>query len=248
MNLTLSFGVIAASHPRAPRRGPRLRLTRMALPIAIPQENFARDAPIPFAQPAVVVHHPGTSEFWDARDQAVTAVRDALKAYGVACACGMSSVGDSIPVQTGECAGPISDGLNVRFDVYQPRSGPMSYSSLWPPDLNIAQGEPSGHGSNRTWPGITFAEYQAGSPSESPATGHEGVTERRILVLPITHVQDWPTGSSGTVAARGFGAFFMRNQAIGTNGDIKLEYTGENVAGITGGTGTSNIVTPVLYR
>jgi hypothetical protein len=54
------------------------------------------------------------------------------------------------------------------------------------------------------------------------------------------------------VQARGFGAFFMRSQAIGTNGDIKLEYTGKNVTGITGidtsGTGSSNIVTPVLYR
>lgn len=175
-------------------------------------------------------------------------VRDALKAYGVACACGMTSVGETIPVQTGECAGPISDGLNVRFDVYQPGSGPMSYSPLFPPDLNIAQGTPSGVGANRTWPGIPYDQYLTGEGAESPATGHDGVADRRILVLPITYVQEWPTGSSGTVPARGFGAFFMRNQAIGTNGDIKLEYTGENVAGVTGGTGTSNIVTPVLYR
>jgi len=177
-------------------------------------------------------------------------VRDALKAYGEACKCGMTSAGDLMPVQTGVCAGPISDGLNVRFDRYQPGGGPMSYSDLFPPDLNVAQGVSSGTGSNVTWPGISFAQYQAGSPLLPP--GHPGVPERRILVLPITHVQDWPTGSSGTVAARGFGAFFMRSQAIGTNGDVKLEYTGENVSGITGiapgGSGTSNIVTPVLYR
>jgi Flp pilus assembly protein TadG len=178
-------------------------------------------------------------------------VRDALKAYGEACDCGLTSVGESMPVQTGACAGPISDGLNVRFDRYQP-GGPMAYSSLFPPDLNVEQGVPSGHGSNETWPGISFAQYQAGSPLTPPADGHEGVPERRILVLPITYVEDWPTGSSGNVTARGFGAFFMRNQAIGTNGDIRLEYTGENVSGITGvdpgGTATSNIVTPVLYR
>jgi Flp pilus assembly protein TadG len=174
-------------------------------------------------------------------------VRDALKAYGNACACGLTSVGDSIPVQTGECAGPISDGLNVRFDRYQP-GGPMAYSPDFPPDLNVAQGPPSGSGANRTWPGISFADYQIGNPLEEPADGHDGVPERRILVLPITYAEDWPTGSSGSVQARGFGAFFMRHQATGTNGDIKLEYTGENVGGITGGTGTSNIVTPVLYR
>ncbi|HKG46665.1 MAG TPA: pilus assembly protein TadG-related protein [Pyrinomonadaceae bacterium] len=178
-------------------------------------------------------------------------VRDALKAYGEGCDCGMTSVGDSMPVQTGACAGPISQGLNVRFDRYIP-GGPMAYSPLFPPDVNVEQGEPTGSGANETWPGITFDQYQLGSPSKAPAAGHTGVPERRILVLPITHIQDWPTGSSGTVPARGFGAFFMRSQAIGTNGDVKLEYTGTNVTGITGidgtGTGTSNIVTPVLYR
>ena len=178
-------------------------------------------------------------------------VRDALKAYGKNCECGLTSVGDTMAVQTGACAGPISDGLNVRFDRYQP-GGPMAYSSDFPPDTNVAQGTPSGHGANEVWPGITFAQYQGGSPLVAPATGHVGVPERRILVLPITYVEDWPTGSSGTVQARGFGAFFMRSQAMGTNGDIKLEYTGENVTGITGteegGTSPSNIVTPVLYR
>jgi Flp pilus assembly protein TadG len=178
-------------------------------------------------------------------------VRDSLKAYGEGCDCGLTSVGDSIPVQTGACAGPISDGLNVRFDRYQP-GGPMAYSPSFPPDVNVAQGISSGSGANETWPGISFAQYQAGSPFVAPATGHTGVPERRILVLPVTYVQDWPTGSSGNVPARGFGAFFMRSQAIGTNGDIKLEYTGKNVTGITGidtsGTGSSNIVTPVLYR
>jgi hypothetical protein len=156
-----------------------------------------------------------------------------------------------MPVQTGACAGPISDGLNVRFDRYQP-GGPMAYSSSFPPDTNVAQGVPSGNGANETWPGISFQQYQARSPFQGPADGHAGVPERRILVLPITYVEDWPTGSSGNVAARGFGAFFMRNQAIGTNGDIRLEYTGQNVTGTTGvapgGTNPSNIVTPVLYR
>jgi Flp pilus assembly protein TadG len=179
-------------------------------------------------------------------------VRDALKAYGEDCQCGLTSVGDSMAVQTGECAGPISDGLNVRFDRYQPGAGPMSYSPDFPPDTNVAQGDPIGKGSNVTWPGITFQQYQAKNPFEAPERGHTGVPERRILVLPITYVEDWPKGSSGNVPARGFGAFFMRNQATGTNGDIKLEYTGQNVTGTTGvesgGTTTSNIVTPVLYR
>jgi Flp pilus assembly protein TadG len=178
-------------------------------------------------------------------------VRDALKVYGAECACGLTNIGDSMPVQTGACAGPISDGLNVRFDRYQP-GGPMAYSSLFPPDLNIAQGVSSGTGANTTWPGISYGQYQAGSPNTPPAAGHPGVPDRRILVLPITYVEDWPTGSSGNVTARGFGAFFMRNQAIGTNGDIRIEYIGGNHGGVTGydptGGAGSNIVTFVLYR
>ena len=179
------------------------------------------------------------------------AVRDALKSYGDACKCGPVSNNDSVPTQTGVCAGPISDGLNVRFDIYQP-GGPMAYSSDFPPDTNVAEGAPSGHGSNMTWPGISYTQYQAGSPFQAPAAGHVGVDSRRILVLPLTYVEDWPTGQSGNVIVRGFGAFFMRTQAIGTNGDIKLEYIGEDVNGIVGGDpsggDSSNVVTPVLYR
>jgi Flp pilus assembly protein TadG len=178
------------------------------------------------------------------------ALRDALKAYGDGCKCGPISTGDNVATQTGVCAGPVSDGLNVRFDVYQPGGGPMSYSPDFPPDTNIAQGTPSGHGSGTTWPGITYPQYQAGNPFQAPS--HTGADGRRILVLPLTYVEDWPTGSSGNVRTRGFGAFFMRTQAIGTNGDVKLEYVGEDVAGIVGSDpsddSSSNIVTPVLYR
>jgi Flp pilus assembly protein TadG len=177
-------------------------------------------------------------------------LRAALAAYGEACQCGLLSEGDSMPVQTGNCAGPVSQGLNVRFDDYS--GGAPNYSTTIPPDTNIAQGTPSGHGANTTWPGISYGQYQAGSPFAAPAAGHVGANNRRILILPITYVADWPTGSSGNVTARGFGAFFMRNQAIGTNGDIRMEYIGEDTSGIVGldpsGNNTSNVVTPVLYR
>lgn len=177
-------------------------------------------------------------------------LRDALAGYGVACQCGLASEGDSLATQTGNCAGPVSQGLNVRFDDYS--GGAPSYSTAIPPDTNVAQGPPSGHGSNTTWPGISYQQYQAGNPFLGPAAGHAGVPNRRVLILPITYVADWPNGQSGTVVARGFGAFFMRNQAIGTNGDIRFEYIGKDTAGIVGldpgGTNSTNVVTPVLYR
>src|ERR1044072_4118363 len=70
VRLTLIFGVIAEPRPSAADL--RFINTRMALPIAIQLENFARHVPTPFARPAVVVHHPETSEFSAARDQAAT--------------------------------------------------------------------------------------------------------------------------------------------------------------------------------
>lgn len=177
-------------------------------------------------------------------------LRSALAAYGQACQCGNLSPGDSMPTQTGECAGPVAQGLNVRFDDYS--GGAPNYTTDIPPDTNVAQGPPSGHGANTTWPGISYDQYLSGSPFEGPDAGHVGVDNRRILILPITYVHEWPTGSSGNVPARGFGAFFMRNQAIGTNGDIRFEYIGTETSGIVGldpdGTSTSNVVTPVLYR
>jgi hypothetical protein len=163
-------------------------------------------------------------------------VRDALAAYGDACKCGNVSPGDEIGVDTkpGDTAGPVQDGLNVRFDDYK---GAVKYSESVPPDTNIAST-------------ITWDQYQTGSPFTAPS--HTGVESRRVLIFPIVADAEFD-GGRDVVHVGSLGGFFMQ-EPIGKkkNGDILAEYVGGNIAGIAGldpsGGSTTNIVTPVLYR
>lgn len=165
-------------------------------------------------------------------------VRAALAAYGEGCKCGNVSPGDSIGVDTkpGDTAGPVQDGLNVRFDDYK---GAVKYSDTTPPDLNVAES-------------ITYDQYSKGSPFKGPATGHEGKGERRVLKIPIIEDREFDNGRD-VVHVKGLSGFFMQDP-VGKkkNGDITVEYVGGDVTGITGldpsGGSSTNIVTPVLYR
>ena len=178
-------------------------------------------------------------------------VRNALAAWGTGCQCGSVSPGDSVDTQTGIGAGPIRDGLNVRFDDY---SGPLKYSKDIPPDTNVAQR--SSGGKKPTFDGITYDEYSHpgdGPPTFIPPTSGAGADGRRVLVIPIIPVTEFGHGHS-TVKISSLGAFFMQRQVTdtGTGADIRVEYIGDNINGIVGlnpsGTATSNVVTPVLYR
>ena len=165
-------------------------------------------------------------------------VRTALAAYGEDCKCGNVSPGDEIGVDTkpGDTAGPVQDGLNVRFDDYK---GAVKYSETTPPDLNVAQG-------------ITYDQYSKGTPTKAPATGHEGKPERRVLKIPIIEDREFDNGRD-VVHVKSLSGFFMQDP-VGKkkNGDITVEYVGGDVSGITGldpsGGSSTNIVTPVLYR
>lgn len=163
-------------------------------------------------------------------------VRDALAVYGESCKCGNVSPGDEIGVNTkpGDTAGPVQDGLNVRFDDYK---GAVKYSDLVPPDLNIAST-------------INYDQYTKKSPFEKPS--HDGKQDRRVLKIPIILDQEFDSGRD-IVHVSELAGFFMQ-EPVGKkkNGDIKVEYVGNPVTGITGldpsGGSTTNIVTPVLYR
>ena len=166
------------------------------------------------------------------------AVRDALAAYGESCKCGNVTAGDEIGVNTkpGDTAGPVQDGLNVRFDDYK---GAVKYSESTPPDTNIAST-------------ITYTQYQAGSPFKAPDKTHVGVGSRRVLVIPIIQDSEFDNGRD-VVHIKGLSGFFMQ-EPVGKkkNGDIKVEYVGGDVKGVTGldpsGGNSTNVVTPVLYH
>ena len=183
------------------------------------------------------------------------AVRQALAAYGTNCSCGLVSVEDEVETQTGVDAGAIRQGLNVRFDDY---GGGLNYSSEVPPDTNIAQGTSTGNGSNEVWPGINYDQYTGtGTPAVTPVgprTGHTGVPNRRVLIIPIIPMTEFTdeTGNQ-TVRIGSLAGFFMRAQVSGGNGgDIQVEYIGDEITSVIGfdpnDDNVTNIVTPVLYR
>jgi len=182
-------------------------------------------------------------------------VKHALAAYGDDCPCSLVSPGDEIETQTGELAGAVRQGLNVRFDDY---GGGLSYGSDVPPDTNIAQGTSTGSGANQFWEGITYAQYQGtGTPPVTPvgpSAGHTGVASRRVLVVPIVPMSEF-TDETGNQMVRmnGLAGFFMRAQVSdGNGGDVQVEYIGDDIISVIGfdpnDTSITNIVTPVLYR
>jgi hypothetical protein len=176
-------------------------------------------------------------------------VRQALARYNN-CQCGLQSVGDEVAVSTqpGVETGPVRQGLNVRFDVYG--GGGLNYSTDIPPDKNVAQGTSSGNGNNQTWTGINWGQYGNNSPFLGPASSHPGVVNRRVLIIPTIKLSEFDNGRD-SVHIGGLGGFFMRSQVEG-NGDIKVEYIGDDITSVIGfdpnDENITNIVTPVLYR
>ncbi len=179
-------------------------------------------------------------------------VRQALARYNN-CQCGLQSVNNVIAVSTqpGVDAGAVRQGLNVRFDIYG--AGGLNYSSDIPPDKNVAQGTSSGTGNSETWTGITWGQYGANNPFVQPTSAHRpGVTNRRVLIIPTIKLSEFQNGRD-QVHIGGLGGFFMKNQiGNGNNGDLRVEYIGDDITSVIGfdpnDTNVTNIVTPVLYR
>ncbi len=184
------------------------------------------------------------------------AVKTALAAYGTNCECGQVSPGGAIQTQTGELAGAVKAGLNVRFDDY---GGGLNYGTDTPPDTNIAEGGSHGTGNNEYFDGISWAQYQGTQVSPvpavtpvAPANGHTGIANRRVLIVPIIPYTEFSNGNS-IVHMASLKGFFMRAEVSdGTGGDIQVEYISDDVTGVVGfdpnNVNVINVVTPVLYR
>lgn len=183
------------------------------------------------------------------------AVKQALAAYGTNCQCDLVSPGDEIETQTGELAGAVRAGLNVRFDEY---GGGLTYGPDTRPDTNIEQGSSHDTGNNQWFDGISWEQYQGKSnpviAPRAPSAGHDGVANRRVLIIPIIPMTEF-TDETGNQIVRmsSLAGFFMRAQVSdGTGGDIQVEYIGDDITGVIGfdpnDNNITNIVTPVLYR
>jgi hypothetical protein len=190
------------------------------------------------------------------------ALRMALAAAGN-CQC-TASPGEELEVDTepGINAGPVRQGLNVRFDDYtacDPVEDPTCTPGCdtnptdHPPDTNIHQGSNIAPRGQPIWSGINWTQYSAGSPSLAPS--HTGQSNRRVLILPITPIGQFgdPKDGRELVKPSGFGGFFLQRAVTkGNDGNIRVEYTGDDIIDVIGfdpnGEDTTNIVTPVLYR
>jgi Flp pilus assembly protein TadG len=153
-------------------------------------------------------------------------------------------VGDEVSTKPGVSAGPVRQGLNTRFGIYQ---GPVD-PSVSPPDMNVKEG-------------ITYQQYldsqqagqQTASNFQAPSTG-TGVWGRRVVLIPIIKQSEFGNGRD-TVQIFRIGAFFLRTSVGGGNGgDIQAEYIGlRTVVGAGGydperGPGMTELSVPVLYR
>ena len=144
--------------------------------------------------------------------------------------------GGYVDTKPGVSSGAVRQGINTRFDDYASGLDP----NVYPPDTNIKEG-------------ITYAQYLAGTPSQSPS--HPGVHGRRVVLIPITKVSQFDGGRT-TVQIDHFGAFFLRSKVGGGNGgDLQAEYIGIGVVvgnGEYDPTDTTNpgptVTKPVLYR
>ena len=189
-------------------------------------------------------------------------LRMALAAAGN-CQC-TASPGEELEIDSepGINAGPVRQGLNVRFDDFQcdPLEDPTCASCATnptdhPPDTNVHQGTESTGKGPKTWSGITWLDYSDNLPDPFKAPTHTGQANRRVLILPITPIGQFgdPKDGRELVKPSGFGGFFMQRAVTkGNDGNIRVEYTGSDIVDVIGndpnGDDTTNIVTPVLYR
>jgi Flp pilus assembly protein TadG len=140
-----------------------------------------------------------------------------------------------VDTKPGVNAGPVSQGIETRFDDYASGMDPAQY----PPDTNIKEG-------------ITYQQYRDGTATQSPS--HPGVEGRRIVLIPIIKKDEFDQGRN-TVRFDRFGAFFLRTKPKnGSGGDIEAEYIGDRIvmagAGFdpAGGAGNPLLAVPVLYK
>ena len=142
----------------------------------------------------------------------------------------------AVDTKTGVTAGAVRQGVNTRFDDYQTSQvNPLDM----PPDTNIKEN-------------ITYDQYRAGSPSQSPS--HTGVLGRRVVIIPIVKLAQYDQGSN-VVRFNRFGQFFLQSKVgSGSGGDIQAEYIDDIVVAGKGGYdpngGPANnlMATPVLYK
>jgi hypothetical protein len=143
------------------------------------------------------------------------------------------SAGTVVKTKPGVTSGPVRQGINTRFGIYNGGLDPVTS----PADSNVKEN-------------IIYADY--GKKIEKPK-GQEGIAGRRVVFIPIA--KEAPGEGRDTVVVDRFGVFFLQSSVGGGNGgELKAEYItttafAGNSSFVPGaGPGNSNMAVPVLYR
>jgi hypothetical protein len=154
---------------------------------------------------------------------------------------------DTFNTKTGVSAGPVAQGLNTRFDVYQGGNLDPAYA---PPDKNVRGRDPTQF--------ISYAQYTSGDPAyfqAPPDNPQYAVGDRRVIVLPIMGLSQFDNGKTTGLQVINFGAFFITKLVDDQNGDIRFEYVGQRAVFGDGGYDPTiaagpnpSLTVPVLYR
>jgi hypothetical protein len=142
---------------------------------------------------------------------------------------------DTKDPKPGVSAGPVRQGLNTRFDDYAAGMDPSEF----PPDLNVK--DP-----------LTFENY--GKEGFQQAPRHDGVANRRMVLVPIVKKSEFDNGRD-TVTFDRFALFFLQTKVDGGNGgNFQAEYVDTLYAYSSGayvpngGPTTPDLAMPVLYK
>ena len=142
----------------------------------------------------------------------------------------------------GENAGPVRQGINTRFDIYNGGLTPADF----PPDTNVW--------GRRDGEFLRYDQYDDGTPHQAPPN-NPGIAkgERRIIQLPITPFKSWfDANGRDSVKLSSVQGFFIQDKIPNGSGDLKAEFVGDQVLGGVGlnpaNPVNANVVTWVLYR
>lgn len=209
---------------------------------------------------------PGNFQLIELGQSGANQLRDNMAGSDYGCA-GSSG---SVTTKTGNNVGPVTQGLNTRFNEY---SGPVSASDF-PPDLittepsptmssdgttiylGVAPMNPMGGGggtpvNNVSQLSYSYNDYQSNMQSGTYTNPSNGKPRRRVIAVPISNCSTMVNGH-GTLPVVGYGCFFLlqKAQQSGTQNYIYGEYIGKcnvsgspgPVAGSAGGPGVYKIV------
>ncbi len=134
---------------------------------------------------------------------------------------GCVSAQDGVETKPGANRGPVAQGFNTRFGIYQ---GPVGADDF-PPDLVTDAG-------GQNYPD-TYADYQRDYTIQAWDEPQRGIAERRVLAITFGDCRTTINGQ-GNVPVLGFGCVFL-NEPANTHGALQqVQISGELVRSCSG--------------